>query len=150
MKVPVCLDGAVSDKSHVFVSLSPLLEMHRNNAELAFHNAFLMQQNDIMMRNLQHLERSRQAVQRNQILAGPPGLTREPCQHLRPAMATPPGLTKELVSNHSDDSTTCSLCDEVSSTHSETQMGDEKPLTQVIIKHLRSDFTRETFLDFLH
>jgi hypothetical protein len=150
MKVPLCLDSSISDMSHSLVISSPVLELQMRNAELALHNALLAHQNDSMMCNWQHLERARQAVQLNRILAGPPGLTREPNQLLRLAMAGPPGLTKELVSNHADDSTTCSLCDEVSSTHSETQVVDEKPFTQVIIKHLRHDLTRAKHFDFLH
>jgi len=129
-----------------------MLELQKSIAELECRNAFLFQQNDIMMRTLQHLDRAHQNVLLNRILTGPPGLTRESFQPLpvQLAMAGPPGLTKELVPNHSDDSTTCSLCDETASSHSETQVEDEKPLTQVVIKHLRSDFTRAKLLDFLH
>jgi len=54
------------------------------------------------------------------------------------------------VSNRSCESTTCSLCEELSSTHNESDVGDETPFTQVIIKNIRSDFTRAKFLDFLH
>jgi hypothetical protein len=149
-KVPVRLADAISDKSEFLVNVAPMLELHQNNAQLACHNALLVQQNEILMRNFQYLEKARQGVDLNRILAGPPGLTREPLQPLWQTMAGPPGLTKEVVSNHSGDSTTCSLCDEVSSSHSEAEVGDEKAFTQVLIKNLRSDFTRAKFLDFLH
>merc|ERR1719254_457102 len=65
-------------------------------------------------------------------------------------MAGPPGLIKESVSNDSSASTTCSLYDDVSSSHSGSEVGNETPCTQVIVKNLRHDITRAKFLDFLH
>jgi hypothetical protein len=149
LKVPLCLADAVSDRSCVLANRSLALELQKNSADLACQNALLLQQNDFLMRNFQHLEKACQGLQLNRILAGPPGLTREAPQPLWQPMAGPPGLTKELASNHSGGSTTCSLCDDANSTQSESESGDDKPFTQVVIKNLRHDFTRAKFLDFL-
>merc|ERR1712013_533740 len=129
---------------------SPMLELQKNNADRACQNALLLQQTNILMCKFQLLEKALPGVELSRILAGPPGLTRELPQLLYPDMAGPPGLIKEPVSNGSSGSTTCSLCDEVSSSHSGIEVDNETPFTQVIVKNLRHGFTRAKFLDFLH
>merc|ERR1719265_687607 len=150
MRVPLRMVDAIPCMTKFPASPSPVPELQKSTTELAQHNALLMQQNELLMRNFYHMEQVLQNVQLNCLLAGPPGLTMQPPQHpVWQVTASPRCMSKESVSNHSDDSTACSFGDEVRSARSASEGEDDKHFTQIIVKNLRSDFTRAKMLSFL-